>query len=210
MGVSASEVGYTSATTRRGDHEVHKGRVVPLLGGGNEWVMHWLVFVILFSKNSGYFAWRPMHIYDNISLNSSGNGKSCRQKLYGKSKHAYYVQKLFFSKIVSLWDNVEKYGTARQATDDSTIRRMSFPCWISKSMDTHSGRVMIFHGKNSFAKAPQDITLLYTAYIVSLTNKIFTSSDAHSRKFRIRARFELHSRIVGLQYATCFMSPSGA
>jgi hypothetical protein len=28
MGVPTSEVGYTSATTGRGDHEVHKGRVV--------------------------------------------------------------------------------------------------------------------------------------------------------------------------------------
>jgi hypothetical protein len=28
MGVPTSEVGYTSATTGRGDHEVHKGHVV--------------------------------------------------------------------------------------------------------------------------------------------------------------------------------------
>jgi hypothetical protein len=27
MGVPSSEVGYTSATTRRGDHEVHDGHV---------------------------------------------------------------------------------------------------------------------------------------------------------------------------------------
>jgi hypothetical protein len=30
MGVPTSEVGYTLATTRRGDHEVHKGHVVAL------------------------------------------------------------------------------------------------------------------------------------------------------------------------------------
>jgi hypothetical protein len=30
MGVPTSEVGYTSATTERGDHEVHKGNVVAL------------------------------------------------------------------------------------------------------------------------------------------------------------------------------------
>jgi hypothetical protein len=30
MGVSTSEVGYTSATTGRGDNEVHKGHVVAL------------------------------------------------------------------------------------------------------------------------------------------------------------------------------------
>jgi hypothetical protein len=30
MGVPTSEVGYTTATTGRGDHEVHKGHVVAL------------------------------------------------------------------------------------------------------------------------------------------------------------------------------------
>jgi hypothetical protein len=30
MGVPTSEVGHTSATTGRGDHEVHKGHVVAL------------------------------------------------------------------------------------------------------------------------------------------------------------------------------------
>jgi hypothetical protein len=30
MGVPTSEVGYTSATIGRGDHEVHKGHVVAL------------------------------------------------------------------------------------------------------------------------------------------------------------------------------------
>jgi hypothetical protein len=32
MGVPTSEVGYTSATTGRGDQEVHKGHVVSLEG----------------------------------------------------------------------------------------------------------------------------------------------------------------------------------
>jgi hypothetical protein len=33
MGVPTSEVGYTSATTGREDHEVHKGHVVALERG---------------------------------------------------------------------------------------------------------------------------------------------------------------------------------
>jgi hypothetical protein len=32
MGVATSEVGYTSATTARGDHEVHTGHVVAFEG----------------------------------------------------------------------------------------------------------------------------------------------------------------------------------
>jgi hypothetical protein len=38
---------------------------------------------------------------------------------------------------------VEKYRTARQATDDNIIRRMRFACWITKATDTHS-EVVIF------------------------------------------------------------------
>jgi hypothetical protein len=34
MGVPTSEVGYTSATNRRGDHKVQKEHVVALGGGG--------------------------------------------------------------------------------------------------------------------------------------------------------------------------------
>jgi hypothetical protein len=36
---------------------------------------------------------------------------------------------------------VEKYGTARQATDDNIKRRMRFACRITKATDTHSGYV---------------------------------------------------------------------
>jgi len=40
------------------------------------------------------------------------------------------------SKVVP-WD-VEKYGTAGQATDDNTIWRVRFACWISKATDARS------------------------------------------------------------------------
>jgi len=33
---------------------------------------------------------------------------------------------------------VEKYCTARRATDDNIIRRMRFACWIPKAAYTHS------------------------------------------------------------------------
>jgi hypothetical protein len=38
---------------------------------------------------------------------------------------------------------VEKYGTARQATDDTIIRRMRFACWITKATDTHRDYVIL-------------------------------------------------------------------
>jgi hypothetical protein len=38
---------------------------------------------------------------------------------------------------------VEKYGTARQATDDIITRRMRFACWITKATDIHSKYVIL-------------------------------------------------------------------
>jgi hypothetical protein len=51
---------------------------------------------------------------------------------------------------------VEKYGTARQATDDNIIRRMRFACWVTKATDTHSEYVILiaFHRNSSYARAP--------------------------------------------------------
>ena len=34
-------------------------------------------------------------------------------------------------------DNLEKYGTAIQITDDNIIRHMRFACWVTEATDTH-------------------------------------------------------------------------
>jgi hypothetical protein len=63
----------------------------------------------------------------------------------------------FSRKSCRLWDNVEKYGGATQATVDNIIRRMRFACWITKATDTHSECIifLLFHCKNGYANAPQ-------------------------------------------------------
>jgi hypothetical protein len=55
MGVPASKVGYTSATTGRGDHEVHKGHVVALgvgVEGGTKKTKSFVNLVMNFRANS--------------------------------------------------------------------------------------------------------------------------------------------------------------
>jgi hypothetical protein len=49
----------------------------------------------------------------------------------------------FFRKSCYLWDNVEKYGRARQARDDNIIRRNRFACWVTKATNTHSEYVTL-------------------------------------------------------------------
>jgi hypothetical protein len=48
----------------------------------------------------------------------------------------------FSQKSCRLSDNVEKYGRARQTTDDNIIRRMRFACCTTKTIDTHSQYVI--------------------------------------------------------------------
>jgi hypothetical protein len=66
--------------------------------------------------------------------------------------HTKFVEKIktyilcsitFFRNSCRLWDNVEKYGTARQVTDDNIIWSMRFACWVTKATDTHSVYVIL-------------------------------------------------------------------
>jgi hypothetical protein len=64
--------------------------------------------------------------------------KSCRE-----NEITRFALSNFFRKSCRLLDNVEKYGAARQATGDNTIRGMCFACWITEATDTHSQCVII-------------------------------------------------------------------
>ena len=62
----------------------------------------------------------------------NASDKSCRE-----NRNAHYMFKIFFfSKWCLLWDNVENFGRARQATNDNIIRRMHFVYRITKASDT--------------------------------------------------------------------------
>ena len=52
MGVAASEVGYTSATARRGDHEISYENVVALGRGEKETATFYGRFIIMFTRYS--------------------------------------------------------------------------------------------------------------------------------------------------------------
>jgi hypothetical protein len=54
-----------------------------------------------------------------------------------------------------LWDNVNKYVRAKQATNDNIIRPMRVAYRVTKT-HTHSEYViLLFHGNNGYANAPQ-------------------------------------------------------
>ena len=77
------------------------------------------------------------YIYDNILLNFR-RMRNVSDKIIEKIKTRILCSISFSPKIVPLSDNVEKYGTARQAIDDNVIRRMRFAWWITKTTHTHT------------------------------------------------------------------------
>jgi hypothetical protein len=82
------------------------------------------------------------------------SAKSCREN---QNTHFVFSNFFFFQKSCRLWDNVEKYCTARQVTDDKIIRRMRFACLITKATDTLRicNTYSLFHGSSGYTNAHQ-------------------------------------------------------
>jgi len=51
-------------------------------------------------------------------------------KLCRENQNTHFIFNDFSRKSCRLWDNVEKYGTARQGKDDNMARCMRCACWI--------------------------------------------------------------------------------
>jgi hypothetical protein len=77
----------------------------------------------------------------------------------------------FFRKSCRLRDNVEKYGTARQATDDNIIRRMRFACWVTKATDTHPEYAILISFPRQQRLRERASVLRYT-YIANLVHMV--------------------------------------
>ena len=81
-----------------------------------------------------------------------------RQKFVKKTKTRILCSLTFlFQKAVPFfWDNVGKYGTHGDATDDNIIRRMHFTCWTTKATHTQNmPYLVLFHGKNGYKNTLQ-------------------------------------------------------
>ena len=63
--------------------------------------------------------------------------ESFQIKIVEKIKTHILCSITFSRKSCRLWDNVERYGRAREVADDNIIRRMCFEYWITKATDTH-------------------------------------------------------------------------
>ena len=81
-----------------------------------------------------------MIIYLSVLLRKRNvSNKSCKEN----QNTDFVFSNFFFGKSCRLWENVEKCGRVRQATDDNIVQRMRTACWIIKATDTHSEYVIL-------------------------------------------------------------------
>jgi hypothetical protein len=109
--------------------------------------------LLKFDSTIRYITWRPVFTFRIIFRVRNVLDKSCRE-----NQNTHIVCSITFSqRSPCLWDNVEKYGRARQATDDSIICRRHFACCITKATNTHSGVlvILLFQGNKGYGNAPQ-------------------------------------------------------
>jgi hypothetical protein len=96
-----------------------------------------------------------------------------------QNQNSHFMYNNFFPwKSCRLWHNVEKYGTARQATDDNIIRRMRFACCTTKATDIQYGTFIAFPRQPRLRERPW--ILRYT-YIACLVHPPVTSSHRSHR-----------------------------
>jgi hypothetical protein len=69
-----------------------------------------------------------------------------------------------------VYQNVEKYGTAGQTTDDNIIRYMRFACWVTKATETHSECVTLiaFPRQQRLRERASALSYTYTACVFNV------------------------------------------
>jgi len=82
-----------------------------------------------------------------------------------KINKTYFMFNKIFRKSYLLYDNVEKYGTARQASNNSIIGRIPFTCCINRTTDTHSDSILFiaFPRQQWWRESALILRYMYTA-----------------------------------------------
>ena len=124
------------------------------------------------------------------------SGKSCRE-----NQNTHFMFNSFYfppRKSRRLWDNVEKYGTAGQATDDNIIRRTRIACWKPKATNTHSEYEILI-------AFPQQQWLQVRASVLGYTFLLYFADRASQHIYLNINQLDALNFIMSLfQASTCF------
>ena len=100
--------------------------------------------------------------------------KSCRENQYTHFMFNYF----FFRKSCRFWDSVEEYGGDWGSSNDVTIWRISFACWISNATctraraHTHKYVILIASPRQKWLRMCYVIRTLSVLFVVFLFSYI--------------------------------------
>ena len=89
-------------------------------------------------RNNGYFTWRPIYIFDHISVLLKWEMFQANVLEESKPRFMWITSPppTLRRKSSRLWDTVKKCGRAGQAMGDNIIWHMRVACWITKATNT--------------------------------------------------------------------------
>ena len=162
-------------------------------------------------KNIGYFTWRPIYIYDNISLNSSSYEKCFRQKLYRKSKHTFFMFSNFFHENRAVYEIMWK-NTVERGRLQMTARRMRTAYWITMGTDTHWEYVKLLAFLRLQWSREHASTLCWCVHCRSLVPNFADSYPLHcititKRVVHMRAVFKMSTFLVAMLNMWLYVQP---
>jgi len=121
------------------------------------------------NKNYEHFTWWRVCICDNISLNSSQNGKYSKKNFVQKIKHTFLFLITFSRKSCRLCDNLGKYCREGHATDDNMTHAY---CVLDNSGYRHTLRIcnpyFFPHSKIFYVNAPRCHVHKYSLCLVKI------------------------------------------
>ena len=127
-----------------------------------------------------------------------------QSKFVDKIKIQIFYSVTFFRKSYSLWDNVETYGRARQATDDNIIRRMRFACWITKATDTRSKcAVLTAFPRQQLLPARATVLCWYVHYLSAFCKPVVRKISAFYGTRSYITLWICHSAVSGANDELC-------
>jgi hypothetical protein len=109
--------------------------------------------------------------------------RNVSDKICRENQNTFFMLKNFFSENRAVY-NVEKYGTARQATDGNIIRRTRFARWVIKTTDTHTEYVILitFPRQEWLRERVSVLRYMYSACLVIYFYVYLISSGFWSQK----------------------------
>ena len=122
-------------------------------------------------ENSGYFTWTPIDIFLSYFAQFFLEWEMLRTKVVEKINTHILCLITFSRKSCRLWNNVGKYGKARQDTNDNVTRCMRFICWQTMATNTHSEYVILI--AFTLQQLLRQYTLMLSLYILRLSSAAF-------------------------------------